>query len=118
METLNLTGLYAAANTLVFIGIGFIWVIKLDYYFGACIKRIILFVGLLLLLASFFIDHFTYAAITGLLAGTLIWGSTEMEDQEERSKKGIFKNNPKKFCDKKKDGILFASKRLKANGNK
>lgn len=119
MEELNLTGLCAAANTLVFIGIGFFWVIKLDYFFGACVKRIILFVGLALLLTSFFIPHFTYAAIVGLLAGTIIWGSTEMEDQEERSESGVFPDNPNKYCNKKKSqGILFTSKKLKKNGTK
>ncbi len=118
MGDLNFTGLCAAANTLVFIGIGFFWVIKFDYFFGACIKRIILFAGLLFLIASMFIPDFTYSAIVGLLAGTVIWGATEMEDQEQRSKKGMFPDNPKKYCNKKNDGFLFTSKELKENGNK
>jgi hypothetical protein len=117
MEGLNFTGIFAAINTLVFIGIGFLWVIKLDYWFGACIKRIILTVGILLLILSLLITNFTWASITGLLAGTVIWGASEMEDQELRSQKGIFPDNPNKFCNKINNGFIFTSKKLKQNGN-
>ena len=72
MNNLNLLGFCAAYNTLGFIGIGFFWEIKLDYFFGACIKRIILFVGFLLIVTSAFTSHFAYASIIGLLAGTRI----------------------------------------------
>jgi hypothetical protein len=120
MEALNFTGLCAAANTLVFIGIGFLWVIKLDYYFGACIKRIILFIGIVLLIASLLITNFTWAAITGLLAGvailcwslfaqnntwsavigivgmTTLWDGLEIFRQEKRIIKGHAPENPKR----------------------
>lgn len=112
MEELNFTGLLMAGITLFLIGIGFFWVIKLDYYFGACIKRIILLVGILLLGLSVFISHFFTAALIGLMAGTIIWGSTEMEDQEERSDTGMFPGNPNKFCNSKKRSFLFTSKKL------
>ncbi len=118
MELLNFTGICVAAITLIFIGIGFIWVIKLEYYFGACLKRIILFVGILLLVISLFIENFTWAAITGLMAGTVIWGATEMEDQESRSEKGMFPQNPDKFCNKRKNGLVFNSNKLKQNENR
>jgi len=118
MDTLNLTGLCAAANTLVFIGLGFIAVIKLDYFFGACIKRIIIFVGLVLLVLSFFIPNFTYAAITGIAAGVVLWGATEMEDQEIRSEEGMFPDNADKYCNKKNEDFIFTSKKIKKNGTK
>ncbi len=106
-----------AIITLFLIGFGFFWVIKLEYHFGACIKRIILFSGIIIVVLSLFINQFFYAALLGLIGGTVIWGSTEMEDQEERSDKGMFPNNPNKFCNKKKKNFLFTSKKLKNNGN-
>ena len=32
--------------------------------------------------------------IVGMIAGTIFWGATELPDQEERVRKGMFKANP------------------------
>lgn len=93
---MNFTGIFFALFTAVAIGIGFVWVIKLEYYVGAHVAKAVGALGALVVLASLFLPGFVLSAIVGILGGVVVWGATEMTDQEERVAEGMFPANPKK----------------------
>jgi hypothetical protein len=76
------------------IGFGFFWVIKLEYYFGAEIWKAVLLVGILICLASLFMQDFTTSALLGIFGGSVVWGATELPGQAERVQRGLFPANP------------------------
>lgn len=92
---MNFTGLIVAAITFFAIGLGFVWVIKLEYHVGAQIAKWVAGAGIFLVGISVFLPSFWISAITGILGGTTIWGATELPDQALRAKKGQFPINPK-----------------------
>ncbi|HIE55272.1 MAG TPA: DUF4491 family protein [Chromatiaceae bacterium] len=93
---MNLTGIYFALFTAVAIGLGFVWVIKLEYHMGAHVSKAVAAVGIVVVLVSLLLPTFTLSAIVGIIGGTIVWGATEMADQEERVAEGMFPANPAK----------------------
>ena len=93
---MNTTGILFGLYTAVVIGLGFVWVIKLEYYVGAHVARATAGLGIILALGSLFIPNFTLSALIGILGGSIVWGSTELEEQEQRVAEGIFPANPAK----------------------
>lgn len=94
MENLNLTGLLLGLFMLFAIGIGFLWVVKLEYYAGAQVWKGVLAGGLLLCLASLFLADFWASALLGIFGGSVVWGATELPDQAERVRRGLFPARP------------------------
>ncbi len=94
---MNFFGLIIATYTLLAIGVGFLWVVKLEYYIGAYINKAVFIVGCAVTVLSLFVKEPMISALIGVLGGTVIWGATELKDQEERVKRGMFKKNPKKL---------------------
>jgi len=93
---MNTTGIFFGLFTAFAIGFGFVWVIKLEYYFGAHFARAVAVLGITIVLVSLFIPGITFSGILGIVGGTIIWGATELPDQEERVAKGMFPANPNK----------------------
>jgi|Deesub1362A_J573_1020465.scaffolds.fasta_scaffold01109_5 hypothetical protein len=93
---MNLTGTWTALVLLLAIGGGHVWVVKLEYYVGARIWRLVLAFGLVLALLSLLAPNFPMAVILGVLAGSIIWGAGELPEQEERVQRGLFPANPKR----------------------
>jgi len=93
---MNLTGLGIGLLTLVVIGVGFLWVIKFEYYFGARPWKWILILGSIVSIASLFIESFWFSAIVGIIGGSIVWGATELTGQEERARRGLFPVHPKR----------------------
>ena len=93
---MNFTGLIVGFFTLVTIGLGFLWVVKLEYYVGAHVAKAVGVLGVLVVLASLVVSDFYPSALLGILGGTIFWGATELPDQEMRVKAGMFKKNPNK----------------------
>ena len=93
---MNLTGLTLGIFMLFCIGFGFFWVIKLEYYWGAQVWKLVLLAGLILCLASLFMPAFALSAIFGILGGSVIWGATEFPAQSERVQRGLFPPNPRR----------------------
>ena len=91
---INTTGLFIGLFTLLAIGFGFFWVIKLEYYIGAGSARFVFILGLLLAVISLWIDNFTLSACFGIISGSILWGAIELPHQEERVAKGLFPANP------------------------
>jgi hypothetical protein len=95
---MNFSGILIGFFTLVAIGFGFFWVIKLEYYFGARIWKGVAGVGVLVSAASAFIPNPVLSAVVGILGGTVVWGAFELPDQEKRVAAGMFKKNPKRIA--------------------
>ena len=94
---MNWAGLNLGMFMLFAIGIGFVWVIKLEFFVGAHIWRWVLALGVILVLASLWIPSFWGSSLAGIIGGSIAWGATELPDQEERVKRGIFPANPKRI---------------------
>ncbi len=93
---MNFTGILLAVFTFFAIGLGFVWVIRLEYHVGAHVAWVVGLLGVLMMLGSVLIPCFYGSAFLGILGGTVLWGATELPDQEVRVAKGQFKKNPKK----------------------
>ena len=93
---MNPTGILFGLFTILAIGIGFVWVIKLEYCVGAHVAKAVMALGMMLILVSLLTPDFVLSAIIGILGGTVIWGSTELPPQAERVARGLFPANPRK----------------------
>lgn len=93
---MNFTGLLTGLVLLLAIGFGHVWVIRLEYYVGAHIWCGVFLLGVLIASASLLVPSFAIAAIFGILAGSLIWGATELPAQQDRVRRGLFPSNPKR----------------------
>jgi hypothetical protein len=93
---MNFTGLLTGLVLLLAIGFGHMWVIRLEYYVGAHIWRGVFLLGALIASASLLVPSFTTAAILGIVAGSIIWGATELPAQQDRVRRGLFPSNPKR----------------------
>ena len=93
---MNGTGILMGLLTIVAVGLGFVWVIKLEYYIGAQIAWAVAAVGVAVPSAALLVPSFLLSAIMGVLGGTIIWGATELPAQEERVAKGLFPANPRR----------------------
>ncbi|MBN2716460.1 MAG: DUF4491 family protein [Deltaproteobacteria bacterium] len=93
---MNFTGIIIALVTFFAIGLGFVWVIKLEYYVGAHVARWVGALGLVLVAVSALVELFWVSSIVGVIGGTVVWGATELSDQEQRVRNGQFPKNPQK----------------------
>jgi hypothetical protein len=75
---------------LFIIGLGFVWVIRGERYFGVLWWPYILGLGLLLVVVSLFISSTWGSALVGALGASLVWGSTELKDQAIRAELGWY----------------------------
>ena len=90
---MNLTGIILGFVMLCLIGFGFFWVIKLEYALGAQSWRWVLALGVLLCVASLWMPSFWASALIGILGGSIVWGATELPEQEQRVRRGLFPEN-------------------------
>jgi len=81
---------------LLAIGVGFVWVIRLEYHLGAHIWKSVLALGVVLSLGTALLPSFWGSALLGILGGSIIWGATELPAQAERVAQGLFPANPRK----------------------
>lgn len=93
---MNWIGILLGLFTFLMIGGGFVWVIKLEYYVGAQIAKVVAAFGVLVILLSLFMPDFVTSALVGVVGGSIVWGATELPDQQERVARGIFPANPNK----------------------
>jgi hypothetical protein len=91
---LNWTGILLGLFSALVIGLGFVWVIRLEYYVGAYRWRWVLGAGLAMVASSLLMPNFALAAIVGILGGSIAWGAVELPHQEERVDHGLFRAHP------------------------
>ena len=94
---MNWFGLTLGIATLFIIGLGFVWVIRGERYFGYLWWPYVLGLGLLLVIASLFVRNDWASALLGVSGASLAWGATELKDQAVRAELGWFPFKKKKL---------------------
>ena len=87
---MNWFGLSVGIATLFIIGLGFIWVIRGERYFGYLWWPYAMGVGILCVLASLFLSNDWASALLGAFGASCIWGSTELKEQAIRGELGWY----------------------------
>ena len=87
---MNFFGLALGMITLLIIGLGFVWVIRGERYFGYLWWPHVMGFGTLLILVSLFISSLWISALLGAFGASLIWGSTELKEQAIRAEIGWY----------------------------
>ena len=94
---MNFFGLILGIATLPIIGLGFIWVIRGERYFGYLWWPYVMGSGILTVIASLLVSSFWISALLGVFGATLIWGSTELKEQAVRTEIGWYPFNAQKI---------------------
>lgn len=94
---MNFFGLTLGFLTLFIIGLGFIWVIRGERYFGYLWWPYIMSAGILLILISLFVSQIWVSAGLGTFGASLIWGSTELKEQAIRAEVGWYPFHARKI---------------------
>jgi hypothetical protein len=94
---MNWFGVLIGIATLFIIGLGFVWVIRGERYFGYLWWPYVMGAGALLVLVSFFITLDYVAALIGALGASLLWGSTELKEQAVRGELGWYPFHERKI---------------------
>ena len=92
-------GLQLCLVTCCIIGLGFVWVIRGERYFGYLWWPYTMGFGILLVIGSLFLANDWASALLGVTGASLVWGSTELKEQAVRAELGWYpfrkeKKNP------------------------
>lgn len=82
---MNPLGLFIGLAALLIIGMGFVWVIRGERYFGFLWWPYVMGLGFLLIIGSLWVPSTWGSALVGILGASLVWGSTELKDQAVRA---------------------------------
>ena len=94
---MNSFGFLLGIAALFIIGLGFVWVIRGERYFGYMWWPYVMGVGVLIILGSLFISNNWGSALLGAFGASLIWGSTELKEQAVRGEIGWYPFHEKKI---------------------
>ena len=94
---MNIFGLFVGLASLLIIGLGFIWVIRGERYFGILWWPYLMGLGVILILVSLFIGQDWLSALLGVTGTSLVWGSTELRAQAVRAELGWYPFNANKI---------------------
>jgi hypothetical protein len=94
---MNFFGLALGVITLFIIGLGFIWVIRGERYFGYLWWPYVMGLGIFLIVVSLFANSLWGSALLGVFGASLVWGSTELKEQAVRAEIGWYPFNDKKI---------------------
>lgn len=102
---MNYFGFTLGLITFLIIGLGFVWVIRGERYFGYLWWPYVMGLGTLVVLGSLFIRSDWGSALVGAFGASLIWGSTELKEQAIRAELGWFPFKSKKILPPLKEMI-------------
>ena len=102
---MNFFGPTLGIFTLFIIGLGFIWVIRGERYFGYLWWPYVMGLGVLLIIISLFVNNLWISALLGVFGASLVWGSTELKEQAVRAEIGWYSFNGKKILPPLAKGI-------------
>lgn len=94
---MNFFGIIIGIATFFIIGLGFVWVIRGERYFGYLWWPYVMAFGILLVLGSLFLSNDWASALVGAFGASFVWGSTELKEQAVRAKLGWYPFNEKKI---------------------
>ena len=87
---MNWFGLQLCLVTCCIIGLGFVWVIRGERYFGYLWWPYVMGFGILLVIGSLFLNNDWASALLGVTGASLVWGSTELKEQAVRAELGWY----------------------------
>ena len=96
LQQYHLGGLAVGLITFLIIGLFHPLVIKGEYYYGRRCRRWFLAAGIVLGIATFFVEDFALSVILGVTAFSRLRSVREVDEQVERVAKGWFPANPKR----------------------
>lgn len=116
LSTYHLQGLVLGLCSFLIIGLFHPLVIKGEYHYGQRFKWFFVLLGLLLCVGSLLTSGVMLSSLMGVGAFSSFWGIKEMEEQQERVRKGWFPRNPKRTYpwDDNKEEREINNKELKA----
>jgi hypothetical protein len=91
---MNLLGPLLGLASLLIIGFGFFWVVRLEYHGGWTWWPYVVLAGLLLIAGSLLLPSPALSALAGSFGASLLWGSTELRNQAIRVGLGWYRDNP------------------------
>jgi hypothetical protein len=94
---MNFFGLTLGILTLLIIGLGFVWVIRGERYFGYLWWPYVMGSGVLLVIVSLLISSVWISALLGAFGASLLWGATELKEQAIRAEVGWYPFNARKI---------------------
>jgi hypothetical protein len=92
-------GLLLGIATLFIIGLGFLWVIRGEYYLGFLWWPYFMGLGILVVIGSLFVSSVWISALMGIFGASVVWGSTELKEQAVRGEIGWYPFNPRRKPD-------------------
>ena len=95
---MNWFGFLLGIATLFIIGLGFVWVIRGERYFGYLWWPYVMGFGILLVIAPLFLNNDWASALLGVTGASLVWGSTEFKEQAVRAELGWYPFKKGKFA--------------------
>ena len=87
---MNWFGLVIGVATLCIIGMGFVWVIRGERYFGYLWWPYVMGAGIVLMVISVLVTNNYGSALLGAMGASLLWGSTELKEQAIRGELGWY----------------------------
>lgn len=87
---MNWFGLLAGIATFFIIGLGFVWVIRGERYFGYLWWPYVMGLGVLFVIGSLCVSSHWGSVLSGGIGASLIWGSTELKEQAIRGELGWY----------------------------
>jgi hypothetical protein len=94
---MNWFGFLVGIATFFIIGLGFVWVIRGERYFGYLWWPYTMGLGLLCVISSSFVSNNWAAVLLGAVGASLLWGSTELKEQAVRGELGWYPFREKKI---------------------
>jgi hypothetical protein len=94
---MNPFGLWLGLATLFIIGLGFVWVIRGERFFGVLWWPYVMMAGAICVLISLFLLNNWASALSGSFGASLIWGATELKAQAVRAELGWYPFREKKI---------------------
>lgn len=82
--------LLVGLSALAFVGLGFFWVVRVEYSLGWQWWYLFACAGLLVVLCSLFVPLPFLSALLGAAGASGLWGSTELRAQSERARRGWY----------------------------
>jgi hypothetical protein len=94
---MNTFGLWVGLAALFIIGLGFVWVIRGERYFGYLWWPYVIGLGGACVIGALFVSNNWASALLGATGASLIWGATELKEQAVRGELGWYPFNGKKI---------------------
>ena len=101
---MNITGLLVGLGTFIIIGVFHPLVRKAEYYFSKKVWPVFLVVGIVFCAISLFVANTVVSPLLAVLGFASFWSIKELQEQEERVKKGWAPANPKRVAAEKEEG--------------